>query len=455
MAPTPLSPLDESFLATESPTAHMHVGWAAVFDPPARRPRPSFEELKRHIEGRLSLAPRYRQKLSPAPLGLGAPSWVDDEDFSIERHVMSSPGGDLDHLVAECMSRPLERDRPMWEICVADRLSDGRIGLVGKVHHCMVDGIAAVELGLLLLDPTPEPSPAQEDAEWSPEPQPGRLTRLREAASQRARAQIELARSGVDFLLQPGPLRQLVGRAGRAAGTLTRAVRPATPIAPLNEPISTRRRLARAVRPLADLQRIKQRNRATVNDVYLAIAAGAVRQLLLERGQEPRPLKTMVPVNVREQGEGEQLGNRISFMFVDLPCDEPDPERRLAHLRVATSRGKRSGEAGAADALLRLLGQAPRRLQRLASRVVASPWMFNLTVSNIPGPREPVFMLGCELREAYPIVPLADRHALSIGMTTIQDRACFGLYADRSSLGDVDRVAEAVERSSEELLALT
>jgi diacylglycerol O-acyltransferase len=432
----------------------MHVGWAAVFEPPPGRPRPRFDEVRRHIESRLPRAPRYRQKLSPAPLDLDAPSWVDDQEFSIERHVIRSPSEDLDHLVAECMSRPLERDRPLWEICVADRLADGRIGLVGKVHHCMVDGIAAVDLAMLLLDPTPEP-PQEQGGDWRPEPRPDPLTRLRQGIADRASAQVDLARAAYGFLREPRRLRRALGQAGGAAGTLGRALRPAKPVPPLNEPISTRRRLARVERPFAELQGIKQRFQATINDVYLAIAAGALRRLLMERGQQPRPLKTMVPVNVREDGDLDQLGNRISFMFVDLPCDEPDPERRLRRLQLSTSKSKRSGDPAAADSALKLLSHAPRRLQRLASRIVASPRMFNLAVSNIPGPRQPVFMLGCELREAYPVVPLADRHALSIGMTTIRDRAFIGLYADRSSLGDVGAVAEAVERSSDELVALT
>ncbi|MGH2957159.1 MAG: wax ester/triacylglycerol synthase family O-acyltransferase [Solirubrobacterales bacterium] len=454
MPATRLSPLDDSFLATESATAHMHVGWAAVFDPPSRGPRPDFHQLRRHIESRLHLTPRYRQKISPAPLGLDAPSWVDDDRFEIERHVVRSQSDDLDHLAAECMSRPLERDRPLWEICIADHLSDGRIGLVGKVHHCMVDGVAAVELALLLLDPTPDP-PRQGTDDWRPEPEPSRIARLRTSAREKATSQLELAGKASGLLLSPRRMRRVPGQAGGMVGTLSRALRPARPVPALNEPISARRRLARVERPLAELQRIKRHFRATVNDVYLAIAAGAMRRLLLDRNQRPRPLKTMVPVDVRENGKPEKLGNQISFLFVDLPCDEPDPERRLRRLQTALGRSKRGRDPGAANFALNLLGYAPRRLQRLASRIVASPLMFNLTVSNIPGPSEPMFMLGCELKAAYPVVPIADRHALSIGMTTIQDRACFGLYADRDALGDVHRVADAVERSSDELLALT
>lgn len=207
MSTTRLSPLDDSFLATESATAHMHVGWAAVFEPPEGRPRPSFEELRRHIEGRLHRAPRYRQKLSPAPLDLDAPSWVDDEGFEPGRHLTRSPSGDLDQIIAECMSRQLDRGRPLWEIRIAERLDGGRIGLVGKVHHCMVDGVAAVELGLLLLDPTPEP-PEEGDDRWRPEPQPDLITRLEDVAREKARVPVELARAALELVESPSRLRR-------------------------------------------------------------------------------------------------------------------------------------------------------------------------------------------------------------------------------------------------------
>lgn len=449
-----LSALDDAFLKTESATAHMHVGWVAVFDPPAGGPRPGFESFRDHIEDRLGRAPRYRQKLCPAPLGLDAPSWVDDEEFDIGRHVTHSPSDDLDRVAAECMSRPLERDRPLWEICIADRLAGGGIGIVGKVHHCMVDGLAAVELALLLLDPTPEPSP-EGGRRWRPRPRPSGLARLGAGARDRLGGQLELARGSLSALRSPRRVARMPSAAARAAGAIAGALRPAEPVTPLNEPISTRRGLGRVQRPLTELKEIKQAFRGTVNDAYLAIATGAMRRLLTEHGQRLRPLKAMVPVSVRGDDQGEELGNRISFMFVDLPCEEPDPGERLRRLQSAVGRNKRNRAPGAAWALLDLLGQAPRGVQRLASRLIASPHMFNLTVSNIPGPSEPMYMLGCELREAYPVVPIPDRHALSIGMTTVGDRACFGLYADRSSLGDVRGLTDAVEDACDELLTVS
>ena len=192
-----------------------------------------------------------------------------------------------------------------------------------------------------------------------------------------------------------------------------------------------------------------------LNDVVLAVSAAGVRRYLQQRGASPCSLKTMVPVSMRSAGEADALGNRISFMFIDLPCDEPDPVRRLHAVHLATSKRKDAGEPEGAEAVIGSLGLAPPPLQRAVSRLAAGPRAFNLVVSNIPGPQPPMYMRGCRLREAYPVVPLADRHALSIGVTSIGDRACFGLYADRESLPDVDLLATEIDAEIDQLAALS
>jgi diacylglycerol O-acyltransferase / wax synthase len=451
---TRLSALDDSFLGLEGPASHMHVGWTALFDPPPDGPRPGFDELRRHVASRMPRAPRYRQKVSPAPLEIDAPSWIDDEDFDLARHVSPAASADLDEAVEECFSRQLDRDHPLWEIRIADRLADGRIAVIGKAHHCMVDGVAAVELASLLLDPTADATEEEADG-WRADPPPDAAARIVGALGAKAKGQLRLARAAARVLLSRRRLEALPGQASEAAGALGRSLRPATPVKPLNQALSGERRLARIGRPLDTLRRVKSRFDTTLNDVYLAAAAGAVRELLIYRGREPVPLKTMVPVSVREDGQEDELGNRISFMFVELPCDEPDPERRLRRVHAATAAAKRGGDPGLGDLALKLAGFAPRRVQRLVSRLMASPRMFNLVVSNIPGPREPMYMAGCELREAYPVVPLAQGHTLAIGMTTIRERACFGLYADAQGLGDVGWVAGALERSIDELVEVS
>ncbi|HEY3191844.1 MAG TPA: wax ester/triacylglycerol synthase family O-acyltransferase [Solirubrobacterales bacterium] len=446
-----LSALDDSFLAVETASAHMHVGWAAIFRPPEGREAPHFGELRDHISSRLSRAPRYRQRIARVPFGLNAPIWVDDEAFDVDRHVLASSASRFHELVDSCMSSQLRRDRPLWQVSIADRLEDGRIGVVGKAHHCMVDGIAAVELGSLLLDPTPEPPPEDPDG-WRPRRAPGPARRLVGGVVDRILEGASLARLPARLGSSPGRLGELVARAGRAGQALAHSLRPSEPREPINQPITGARHLAWFSRPLADLKRIARPFGASVNDVLLAASAGGMRQFLRSRDQDPAPLKTMVPVNVRAEDQTADLGNRISFVFVDLPCDEPDPIRRLHDVRLEMSERKEAGLPEGGDAAMAAIRYLPRTAQHALTRRIASPRTFNLTVSNIPGPHEPMYMLGCELEAAYPVVPIADRHAVSVGMTTIRDRACFGLYAASESLPDSDRLAEAVDASIDELL---
>jgi diacylglycerol O-acyltransferase len=453
MPTTRLSPLDASFLAVESATAHMHVGWAAAFRPAEDR-RPSFEDLYAHVAGRLSRGRRFRQRLGRVPLGLNAPLWIDDAQFDPARHIVRAKSGTLGEVVDDCMSQQLDRERPLWQLCIADRLEDGRIGVVGKAHHCMVDGIAAVELAALLLDPTPEPEPRAPDR-WRPAPTPAALSRLAGGVVDQLRGDFELLR--VPAKVARSPLRAIgVAMKGidaaRAVGSM---LRPARPIPALNTPISPLRHLATARRPLGDLQTIKANFGTTVNDVVLAASTGGMRRLLEQHAEPAVRLKAMVPVNVRTPEENGSSGNRVSFMFVDLPCDEPDPVRRLRAIHGDTAERKGAGESRWVDDILGAIGYFPQPVRDAVSHVIASPLVFNLTVSNIPGPAEPMYMLGCELEEAYPVVPIADRHALSIGVTTIRDQACFGVYADREALPDADLVAKAIDESVDELLSLT
>jgi diacylglycerol O-acyltransferase / wax synthase len=450
MSTSRLSALDASFLAVETENAHMHVGWVTLFDPPPDAPPPSFADCLDHIAQRLNRAPRFRQVLEPTPLGLGTPTWVDDPTFDIHRHVVRSRARELTGAVDWFLSKPLRHDRPLWQICIADQLTDGRTAVIGKAHHCMVDGIAAVEIATLLVDAEPDPPPPEPDG-WVAQPTPGGAARLADAVADLARTQIDLARIPVRMARSPRRATAIPERGLRAARALLGAARPARSSS-LNAPISSIRHLGRISRPVDDLVRVKSGFGVKLNDVVLAACAGGVREFLREQGERAIRLKTMVPVNVRGSEAADELGNRISFMFVDLPCDEPDAVRRLREIHMATSECKRNQEPEGADDVMRSLGFAPAPLQRLASRLIASPRAFNLTVSNIPGPREPLYMLGCELVEAYPVVPIADRHALSIGVTTVGDGAYFGVYADPESLPQGDRLAGAIDGSIDELI---
>jgi WS/DGAT/MGAT family acyltransferase len=391
--------------------------------------------------------------LRPVPFGLAAPVWVDDPDFDPSRHLIRAESERLADVIDACMSEPLPRDAPLWQLWIAPRLDDGRLAVVGKAHHCMVDGIAAVELGLLLLDPDPEPAPPEPD-DWRPDAGPSRTELLTRGAVDLARNQLTLASMPARILSSPRRLSGALGRTERALGALVDSVRPARLVEALNPPISRRRHLGRLGRPLGDLQHVKRQFGVKLNDVVLAAATSGVRTFMGDRGDPQVNVKAMVPVNVRSEEEGDELGNRISFMFIDLPCVEPDPIRRVRDLHAETDDCKERHTPEGGDDVLGLLGFTPPPVQRMFARLAASPRAFNLTVSNIPGPRADTYMRGCQLREAYPVVPLSDRHALSIGFTTVGDRACFGLYADPEALPDVDHLAECIDAAIDELLEL-
>jgi len=453
MPATRLSPFDRSFLDVETDAAHMHVGWVATFAPPEDG-APAFDELRDHIVSRLGRAPRYRQRLASVPLELHDPVWVDDDRFDPARHVRRAPGSDLGAVVEAVLSEPLARDRPLWELHFADELADGRIGMVGKAHHCMVDGMAAVELISLLLDPTPETPPEAPD-DWRPAALPAPAARLVDAVIDRAGEGLALWRDAAKLALSPGRWPALPGQAASTARTLAGAVLPPAPRSLLNRESSPLRTLSSLRRPLDDLRAVKRRHGGTVNDVVLAACAGALRAFALEQSAPVRPLKAMVPVNVRTDDDGgDGLGNRISFVFVELPCDEPDPRRRFELMRERMGERKVHGDPERTDGLLDAVGRAPMPVQRVVSQAMASPRMFNLVVSNIPGPPGTLYMKGCELLEAFPVVPLAERHALSIGMLTVQGDACFGLYTDRTALPHAERLAAHLDAAVDELLAL-
>jgi diacylglycerol O-acyltransferase / wax synthase len=451
-----LSALDASFLAVETPTAHMHVGWVGMFSPAADGRLPSFQELREHIALRVGRAPRYRQKLASVPLGLNAPEWIDDPAFSIDRHVYWAPGS-LADLVDEVMSIPLRRDRPLWEMWICDDAPNQRLAIVGKSHHCMVDGLAAVELASLLLDTTPEPVAYDPEPERhrraGPDPEPGIERMIARGVRDLLGQQLDMLQWPLRAAGSPGPAaRETAVGAMRAIRAIDQLLRPA-PTSVLNGELSALRRLAWAQRPLEDLRTIRRAYGTTINDVILAAVAGGIRAYLLRRGEQPAKLKVMVPVNVRS--DEDVLGNHISFAFADLPCDDPDPIGRLYQVHASMSRCKRDGEPEGSDLVLKAASRTPVTVQQALSKLIASPRAFNLVVSNIPGPSIPMYMLGCRLQAVYPMVPLADHHAVSVGMITVDDQACFGVYADRQALPDVNMLAQDIDDAVTELLAGT
>jgi WS/DGAT/MGAT family acyltransferase len=334
----------------------------------------------------------------------------------------------------------------MW---ICESTEEERFAIVGKTHHCMVDGLAAVELASLLLDPTPEPSSCELDG-WRAEPGPGSVQLLARGVHDLLGEQLGLLRWPLRAAASPSRAAcELAGSLSRVARALEHSLRVA-PASPLNKPLSPLRTLVCAQRSLEDLRKVKRAYGTTINDVLLAAVAGAARTFFTRRGEEPVALKAMVPVSIRDKED--VLGNHISFVFAELPCKEPDPIRRLQRVHALMSRRKHDREPEGVDLALKVAGYAPGAVQHAITRILASPRTFNLVVSNIPGPAPQMYMLGCPLEAAYPMVPLADRHALSVGMTSVGDRACFGIYTDREAIPDARHFARDVDAAITELL---
>ncbi|HJQ00918.1 MAG TPA: wax ester/triacylglycerol synthase family O-acyltransferase [Jatrophihabitans sp.] len=455
-----LQPLDVSFLYLEGRTTPMHVGGLAVFEPPADGF--DYERFVELIERRISLVPRYRQKIRTIPGHLANPVWVDDAAFDLSYHVRRSalprPGSDeqLRELVARVQSRPLDRGHPLWEMYLVEGLSDGRFAVIQKTHHAMVDGISAVDIGQVILDSTPVPRDIPEDL-WMPQPEPGPVALLVDAVVEimrRPTAVLDTARIGL------ADARTVSGRVSSALGGLLSAARVAArpaPESPLNATIGSQRRFAIARTDLENFRKVRKQAGGTVNDVVLATVAGAIRGWMLSRGEPVRPasaVRAMVPVSVRDDREGGQLGNQVSSYLVDLPIGEPNPVVRLSQVGYAMKAHKESGQSVGAEALVALSGFAPPTLHALGARAASgfTRRLFNVVVTNVPGPQFPLYAAGAKLLEMFPVVPLANDQALSIGLTSYDGGVYFGLNADRDAMPDVDVLAGLIEESLAELV---
>jgi diacylglycerol O-acyltransferase / wax synthase len=460
---TRLSALDASFLAVESAASPMHVGWVAVFE----GPRPDFAAVRDHLASRLGGAPRYRQKLAPVPLGLHEPVWVDDPDFSVDDHLLHAEGDDLGAIVDGILPEPLPRDRPLWQIWIADGLPAEGFALVGKMHHCMVDGTAIADLGRRVLDADPAPRSASGGNSGRSEPgdrddggpaaeRPPRPRPAPSPAARLARGAIDRTIDGARLMLAPARVatspdrvRALPSLARTAAHTLL----PPAPGSSLNTAGTGARRHVRVSRPLDDLRAVRKRFAVAPNDVILAACTGALRRTAERRGESPSRLKVMVPADVRGAADDAASGNRITFIFLELPCDEPDPVARLEAIGAVTAQRRRDGDAEAMDAAFGVLALTPPPLQRVLAHAFAHPRLFNLTISSVAGPAVPRYILGCRLAEVHSAVPLSGRHALSIGVVTVAGRVCFGLLSDPSMLPDAEQVGADVGASFDELVA--
>ena len=455
-----LSALDVSFLYLEEPTTPMHVGGLAIFQPPEQGF--DYDRLVTLIEHRIGQVPRYRQKIKSVPGHLANPVWVDDPDFDVTFHVRRSalprPGSDaqLRELVGRLMSRRLDRSRPLWEMYLVEGLEGGRIAVITKTHHAMVDGVSAVDIGQVILDVTPTPREVPDEL-WMPQSSPGAVGLVTDAVAEivrRPTAVVDTLRMGV--LDARTTATKLIGAIGGLAAAARTAARPA-PTSPLNLTIGEQRRFGVARTDLDDYKRIRKAHGGTVNDVVLATVAGALRGWLLSRGESvtsKTAVRAMVPVSVRADHQQGALGNRVSSYLVDLPIGEPNPVVRLSQVSFAMKAHKDSGQSVAADAIVALSGFAPPTLHSLGARVAngVTRRLFNVVVTNVPGPQFPLYADGAQMLEMFPVVPLAKGQAISIGLTSYNGGVYYGLNADRDGMSDVDVLGPLIEESLAELV---
>jgi diacylglycerol O-acyltransferase len=451
-----LTALDASFLYLEEPDTPMHVGGVLVLECPAGVL--DHDALVGLVRARLPLVPRYRQRVLEVPGHLANPVWVDDPDFDVSYHVRRSalprPGneGQLLDLVARLTARPLDRRRPLWEMYLVEGLAEGRSAVITKTHPALVDGLAAIDIGQVILDESPDApgAPPGDRGEWRPRRAPGQVALVWEAVEeylQRPSAVVETARTAV------GDVRATAARwAGVAGGIVTAAARTAVrpaPMSPLNAPIGRQRRVAVARAALDDVKVIRKASGGTVNDVLLAVVTGALREWLLSRGEPvvgSTSVRALVPVSVRP--EDDEPGNQVSSLLVDLPVGEPNPRVRLARISYAMRALTQSNQSVGADTLSALSGFAPPTLHALGARAASglSRRLFNLLITNVPGPQTPRYAGGARMVEVFPVVPLAKGQGLAIGLTSYDGTVYVGLNADRDSISDVDVLADLIEQ---------
>jgi diacylglycerol O-acyltransferase / wax synthase len=452
-----LSPSDRSSLAAERGPVNMAVGAALVFE---AGPGVEYGAVVERLRSRMHLIPRYRQRIEGGlPGGLTQPVWVDDTSFDPAWHVrhatLPAPGGDaeLAAFVGREFSRRLDRSRPLWELHVVDGLSDGRVALVPKMHHALVDGVAAIDVGTVLLDPTEEPIDIEpSEGEWEPQPYERTRHMGRLAATPFLRAQrlmLDTATRALDT--SPRSAAADLKRASELVAELTRT-RPQAPMTPLNRPISPNRRFAIVRADLAELKAAGKAAGGTVNDALLAVVAGMMRSYLAGLAIEADPV-ALVPVSVRREDERGEMGNRISTVFVDLPVHVNDPVERLRVVAATMADLKDSAAVRAGAMIVGATGWAPPAISSVMVRAMGGVRACNLVVSNIPGPQQPFYLAGSRLREIFPVVPLnPPNQGLSVGILSYDGGVFFGLLADAELDPPVEHAGTMLEAALAELI---
>jgi diacylglycerol O-acyltransferase / wax synthase len=453
--PDRLTGLDASFLALEKGGAHMHVGSVLVFDGEP----PPYEDFVAAIENRLHLVPRYRQKLAYPPLAQARPVWVDDPHFNAGYHVrhtaLPAPAAEeqLRKLAGRVFSQQLDRSKPLWEIWLVNRVGDNQFALVCKTHHALVDGISGVDIMTVLFDLEPDPPEREPAPAWYPRPAPSGASLLGDAVIEGAAAPVDAARAVARTVTNPRETGAAVARTLAGVASMAIAGIGGAPPSPLNTRIGPHRRFAWVDSDLGHFKAIKDALGGTINDVVLAVVTGALRDHLLRRGRDPSglELKAMVPVSIRAEAERGALGNKVAAIYAPLPVGIADPTERFKTIHDALSDLKQSGQAVGAERITQLAGFAAPTVLNQAARLQSRQRFFNLTVTNVPGPQFPLYMLGRKLHAFYPMVPVVLNTALGIAIMSYDGRLYFGLLGDYDAMDDLDAFASDLRSAIAEL----
>lgn len=450
-----LTALDATFLELEQADegATMHIGGLLVFDPLPDGGVPALEDVRSTIASRLTRLPRYTQRLSSTRTGgLSWPYWHDDRRFDVRSHighaVLPAPGGEeeLCDWAGEFFSHRLDRTRPLWEMVVVEGLAEGRWAIASKTHHSLVDGVGSVGVVQLLLDPDAEgrhePLPIVDGppAPWEVEPpaRPGLLSEALGAVGHTASAALHAALHPRDSLERSRSLVELL---------VTNEISGSPPTT-INVPIGATRRFRVVRAQLTDVKATAHELGGSVNDVLLAACTAGLRELMLSRGERPprEGVRAMVPMNLRSGVQRLDLGNRISSLFVDLPVALGESAERFETIVRRTQRLKSSHAAVGTEAMLDLASLAPPVLHSVIARSLYATRLFNITITNVPGPRAPLYSLGARLHAVYPLVPLAAEHSIGIAIFSYVDEISVGISADRDSCPDLDVLVAAIEQ---------
>jgi diacylglycerol O-acyltransferase len=452
-----LTAVDASFLHQEGADSHMHIGAVTIFEGPP----PPFTAVAEHIRSRLHLVPRYRQKLAYPPFESGRPLWIDDASFNIEYHVRHSalpaPGTEqqLYRLAARIASQQLDRSKPLWECWFVEGLEDDRFALIFKTHHALVDGVSGVDLATVLFDLASQPQPLPEPEPWQPQPEPTNAELLAAGAAGFVKTTLNVTERTLAAGTNPAAAADALRDIAEGIGEMVWAILNPAPETPLNVEIGPHRRYAIVRNQLDDFRYVKGVFGGTVNDVVLTVVAGALARWLRSRGvrTEGLELRALVPVSIRPRGQGRALGNQLVLMRGPLPVYIRDPVARLRFVKQQMDGLKESKQALGARVIADVQQMAPPTILAQASRLQFSTRLFNVIVTNVPGPQFPIYMLGRQMLTFFPVAFLPKGHTLAIAIMSYNGAIDFGLLGDYDALPDIDTIADGIEDGLAQLKA--